>query len=201
MRPPGGLGVSIKARRPGGALQPRGADFAFALRGDRRFGRLEARRDYSLGLIRRAGHHAARDPRAPDPKLRRALFGFRALAFHSPPWRLKKDRAPRSGGARTFCGGGDDEGHGDKVDRAAREDKWRSDIMGVSGVVDLLEVIARPPKNSIAIVIQAIRWGAGTPSACKIIANDSGPLARLANPCSMKPYPTIKRSGSGAQRA
>src|SRR5208337_3583490 len=46
-------------------------------------------------------HHAARDPRAPDPKLRRALLGFRALALLRPPWRhvLKKDRARRGAAA------------------------------------------------------------------------------------------------------
>ena len=56
--------------------------------GDRRSGRIEAQRDYLLGLVRRTpGHHAARDPRAPDPKLRRALLGFRSLALLRPRWR------------------------------------------------------------------------------------------------------------------
>src|SRR5262245_40903921 len=32
-------------------------------------------------------------------------------------------------------------------------------------------------------------------------ANALGPLDSLAKPCSMKPYPTIRRSGIGAQRA
>ena len=56
--------------------------------GDRRSGRIEAQRDYLLGLI----------GRTPDitlleiqerliAKLRRALFGFRALALLRPPWR------------------------------------------------------------------------------------------------------------------
>jgi len=35
----------------------------------------------------------------------------------------------------------------------------------------------------------------------KIAGNASRPLASLAKPCSMKPYPTIRRSGIGAQRA
>ena len=69
----------------GDALKDHGADFAFALRGRspvRGAARLFARLDPP-----QAGHHAARDPRAPDPKLRRALFGFRALALLRPPWR------------------------------------------------------------------------------------------------------------------
>ena len=50
--------------------------------GDRRSGRIEAHRDYLLGLIRRsAGPHAARDPGAADRQLRRALCGLRAVAF------------------------------------------------------------------------------------------------------------------------
>src|SRR5262249_43221448 len=44
-------------------------------------------------------------------------------------------------------------------------------------------------------------WGAGTPSACRIAANASGPLESLATPCCTKPSPTIRRSGTGAQRA
>src|SRR5260370_221538 len=32
-------------------------------------------------------------------------------------------------------------------------------------------------------------------------AKFSGPLDNLANPCSIKPYPTITRSGMGGQRA
>ena len=72
----------------GDALQDHGADFAFAFRGrspvrpDRGAARLFARLDRP-----HAGHHAARDPRAPDAKLRRALFGFRALVLLRPPWR------------------------------------------------------------------------------------------------------------------
>src|SRR5882762_9748785 len=37
--------------------------------------------------------------------------------------------------------------------------------------------------------------------ACRTIAKASGPLDSLAKPCCMKPYPTISRSGIGAQRA
>ena len=37
----------------GDALQDHGADFAFAFGGDRRSGRIEAQRDYLLGLIGR----------------------------------------------------------------------------------------------------------------------------------------------------
>ena len=65
-----------------------GQILAFAFRGrspvrpDRGAARLFARLDRP-----HAGHHAARDPRAPDAKLRRALFGFRALALLRPPWR------------------------------------------------------------------------------------------------------------------
>jgi len=39
-----------------------------------------------------AGSHAARDPRAPGPKLRRALLGFRALALLRPPRRHFKKK-------------------------------------------------------------------------------------------------------------
>src|SRR5712671_3644064 len=60
---------------------------------------------------------------------------------------------------------------------------------------------ARPPSISTEIVSHPIRCGAGTPSACRIAGNASRPLASLAKPCSMKPYPTIRRSGIGAQRA
>jgi len=42
-----------KRRALGDALQDHGADFAFVFRGDRRSGRIEAQRDYLLGLIRR----------------------------------------------------------------------------------------------------------------------------------------------------
>ena len=56
--------------------------------GDRRSGRIEAQRDYLLGLIGRTPDITLlEDPRAPDAKLRRALFGFRALALLRPPWR------------------------------------------------------------------------------------------------------------------
>src|SRR5215469_6631219 len=60
---------------------------------------------------------------------------------------------------------------------------------------------ARPPNISTKIVSHPMRCGAGTPSACKMAGNASRPLAILAKPCSMKPYPTIRRSGIGAQRA
>src|SRR4030088_413159 len=60
---------------------------------------------------------------------------------------------------------------------------------------------AKPPNISTRIVSHPIRWGGGTPSACKIAGNASSPLSNLAKPCSMKPYPTIRRSGTGAQRA
>ena len=54
--------------------------------GDRRSGRIEAHRDYLLGLIRRtAGHDAAGDPGTPDRKLRRAFLVLRALALFRPP--------------------------------------------------------------------------------------------------------------------
>jgi hypothetical protein len=46
-----------------------------------------------------------------------------------------------------------------------------------------------------------MRCGAGTPIASKIVGNASSPLASFAKPCSMKPYPTIRRSGTGAQLA
>jgi hypothetical protein len=66
----------------GDALQDHGAGFAFAFRGRspvrscRGVARLFARLDPP-----HAGSHPARDPRAPDPKLRRALLGFRAGFF------------------------------------------------------------------------------------------------------------------------
>src|SRR5499433_4118980 len=37
--------------------------------------------------------------------------------------------------------------------------------------------------------------------ACRIATNASEPLLSLEKPCCMKPNPTIKRSGTGAQRA
>jgi hypothetical protein len=46
-----------------------------------------------------------------------------------------------------------------------------------------------------------MKCGTGTPSACRIAANASGPFDSLAMPCCTKPYPTIKRNGSGAHRA
>src|SRR5271166_36041 len=82
------FGVSIASGSLGDALQDHGADFAFPFRGRspvrpyRGAARLFARLDPP-----HAGYHAARDPRAPDPKLRRALLGFRALALLRPPWR------------------------------------------------------------------------------------------------------------------
>src|SRR5262249_52870676 len=60
---------------------------------------------------------------------------------------------------------------------------------------------AKPPRSSTSMVNHAIKCGAGTPSACRIVANASGPLDSLAIPCCMKPYPTIRRSEMGAQRA
>src|SRR5437762_4697856 len=60
---------------------------------------------------------------------------------------------------------------------------------------------ANPPNISTRIVSHPMRCGAGTPSACKIAGNASGPLASLAKPCSMKPYAKISRNGIGAQRA
>src|SRR5262249_7079035 len=60
---------------------------------------------------------------------------------------------------------------------------------------------ARPPSSSTSMVDHAMRCDAGTPIACRMSANASGPLDSLAKPCAMKPYPTIRRSGIGAQRA
>src|SRR5262245_5927438 len=61
--------------------------------------------------------------------------------------------------------------------------------------------IARPPSSSTRMVNHAIKCGAGTPSACRIATNASGPLESLAIPCWMKPTPTMRRSGTGAQWA
>src|SRR5258705_5885370 len=61
--------------------------------------------------------------------------------------------------------------------------------------------IAKPPSNSVSMLAHAVKCGAGTASACRISANASGPLDSLAKPCSMKPKPTIRRNGMGAQRA
>src|SRR5271169_5591191 len=47
--------------------------------GDRRSGRIEAQRDYLLGLIRRTPDITLLEIQSPDPKLRRALFGFRLI--------------------------------------------------------------------------------------------------------------------------
>src|SRR5262245_63549918 len=60
---------------------------------------------------------------------------------------------------------------------------------------------AKPPRTSTSMVNHAMTCGAGTPSACRIVTNASGPLDSLATPCCMKPNPTIRRSGMGAQRA
>src|SRR5215831_15268195 len=59
---------------------------------------------------------------------------------------------------------------------------------------------ANPPRSSTSMVNHAIRCGAGTPSACRMVTNASGPLESLATPCCMKPTPTIRRNGTGAQR-
>src|SRR5258706_7461107 len=54
---------------------------------------------------------------------------------------------------------------------------------------------AKPPTHSTSTVAHAMTWGAGTHSACRIPTNALGPLESFANPCAMKPYPTIRRSG------
>ena len=86
-------------------LQDHGADFAFAFRGRspvrpyRGAARLFARLDPS-----HAGHHAARDPRAPDPKLRERFSVsvlWRFFDRHGVTFK-KRPRTPRSSGARTF---------------------------------------------------------------------------------------------------
>src|ERR1700679_2799615 len=59
---------------------------------------------------------------------------------------------------------------------------------------------ASPPKISIRVVSHAMKCGAGTPMAWRTTAKASGTLDSLAKPCCMKPYPTISRSGMGAQR-
>src|SRR5437879_2139830 len=61
--------------------------------------------------------------------------------------------------------------------------------------------IAKPPSSSVSMVNHAVKCGAGTANACRIVANASGPLDSLAKPCSMKPKPTIRRNGIGAHRA
>src|SRR5262245_56038386 len=50
------------------------------------------------------------------------------------------------------------------------------------------------------MVHNAMKCGAGTPSACRIVANVSEPLLSLEKPCCKKPNPTMSRSGRGAQR-
>src|SRR5262245_39267661 len=60
---------------------------------------------------------------------------------------------------------------------------------------------ARPPSSSTSMVDHAMKCDAGTPIACRMSANASGPLDSLAKPCAMKPYPTINRSGIGDQCA
>src|SRR5215475_1258180 len=62
-------------------------------------------------------------------------------------------------------------------------------------------ITVRPPNISTTMVDHAMKCGAGVPIACRMAANASGPLDSLEKPCSMKPYPTIRRSGMGAQRA
>src|SRR6516164_7034396 len=54
---------------------------------------------------------------------------------------------------------------------------------------------------STSMVAHAMKCGPGTPMACRILANASGPLASLAKPCSKKPKPTIKRTGMSAHRS
>src|SRR4029077_3263276 len=53
----------------------------------------------------------------------------------------------------------------------------------------------------ISMLAHAIKCGAGTANAWRIAANASGALDSLAQPCSMKPKPTIRRNGIGAHRA
>src|SRR5574339_383525 len=48
---------------------------------------------------------------------------------------------------------------------------------------------ANPPISSTSMVAQAMRSGAGTPRACKVLEKPLGPLESLANPWTMKPYP------------
>jgi transposase-like protein len=72
--------------------------------GDRRSGRVEAQREYLLGLIRRTPDVAARNPGPPDRQLRRAFLGFRALALLRPSRDHIQKRPPmrKSSTARTF---------------------------------------------------------------------------------------------------
>jgi len=90
----------------GDALHDHGADFAFAFRGrDRRSGRIEAQRDYMLGLIRRTPDITLREiqerliqncgERFSVSVLRR-LFDRHGVTFK------KRPRTPRSSGAPTF---------------------------------------------------------------------------------------------------
>ena len=51
------------------------------------------------------------------------------------------------------------------------------------------------------IVSQAIMCGIGVPIAWTMATKFSGPFSSLAKPWAKKPYPTISRSGIGAQRA
>src|SRR6516164_1713225 len=81
--------------------------------------------------------------------------------------------------------------HGDEEDRRHRY-TWPAAPMH-------LKATARPPNISTKIVSHPMRCGAGMPRACKIAGNASRPRASLAKPCSMKPYPTIRRRGIGAQ--
>ena len=53
--------------------------------GDRRSDRIEAHRDYLLGLIRRTRHDAVGNPGAPDRQLRPAFLFIRDLALLRSP--------------------------------------------------------------------------------------------------------------------
>ena len=51
-----------------------------------------------------------------------------------------------------------------------------------------------PPVNSTTIVVQPSTCGQGTPMAWRIAMNTSGPRISVAQPCWMKPNPTMSRS-------
>jgi hypothetical protein len=55
--------------------------------------------------------------------------------------------------------------------------------------------IAKPPRISVAIVRSPSRWGEGTPNACNRLGKASNPRSSFAKPCSINPYPTMRRSG------
>jgi len=100
-----GMSRNAAAKRFGGqhrqrralvaAVRRHGRDFPGSNGGDRRSGRIEAHRDYLLGLIRASRTCAAGNPGTPDRHLRRAFLFLRDLALLSIAMGSRFKKSPR----------------------------------------------------------------------------------------------------------